>query len=446
MLEYIFGSGVKDTEASASDPLRIVVKLDSNRPRSRTTWLTAGPPPNKPSRTGTGLRDRPRMSRPRHRAAPEAPQRRGVPLSTRDRFYFLRHLRADLPALDQVLAEEPEPPEPEPSSTTERPEQPDRTAQTADQRLQDVLRGMVTYGEAAEGDEGTLEEVRQLAARENTRPSLPRPGKDLLELIEDKSISKTRRRRDAARTDMKQLTDFMSQENYSQELINSFQTGGVKRHNSIKKELREPIDIDMHGIAVMAASLRKRSAPVQATTADRLDVTATDVDNLGVDTIGRAVRNPSGDSSATYDIITAPGRCHICHSLRVRAPGTRRVLDKIRIAPDLPDMMTLDPEDVLESEESPLLPVRVISGAERDPFEVTERGALVFEESERRPTWSPWGLWGPCSVTCGPGQKARYRHCVQGPRCEPGERESDFKPCLRRSCTLPVPAGLLDAF
>ncbi|XP_037077672.1 uncharacterized protein LOC119098752 [Pollicipes pollicipes] len=321
---------------------------------------------------------------------------------------------------------------------------------------------MVTYGEAAEGDEGTLEEVRQLAARENTRPSLPRPGKDLLELIEDKSISKTRRRRDAARTDMKQLTDFMSQENYSQELINSFQTGGVKRHNSIKKELREPIDIDMHGIAVMAASLRKRSAPVQATTADRLDVTATDVDNLGVDTIGRAVRNPSGDPSATYDIITAPGAATYAipsgsgaatygtGSARARrrrsAPGTRRVLDKIRIAPDLPDMMTLDPEDVLESEESPLLPVRVISGAERDPFEVTERGALVFEESERRPTWSPWGLWGPCSVTCGPGQKARYRHCVQGPRCEPGERESDFKPCLRRSCTLPVPAGLLDAF
>ncbi|XP_043216256.1 uncharacterized protein LOC122378811 isoform X1 [Amphibalanus amphitrite] len=390
------------------------------------------------------------------------------PRSADDPFYFLHHLRPDLPALDRVLAEEP--PEEQGADevpSTVPPPTPGPPAVSEGQHLQTLLRAMVVYGEAAEGDEGTLSAVRQLVEDgvATVEPLTFRKG--LSNIVEDKSILKNRRRREARSPDMSRFTDFMGRERYSQELINSFQPGG-KRHLSIKKELREPIDVDLAGVAVMSASLRKRSAPETELPSAGLDeqLSTAEVDGVSLETSRRAQRGggsetsgaagqPSGGpetsgaagqpSAATHDRQPLPAPAPAPARRRRSAPGTRRVLDDIRIAPQLPDLMDLDSEDVLESEQSPLLPVLVTSG-EEDPLEVTERAALVFEDTGQRETWGPWGRWGPCSVTCGPGQKARYRHCVMGPRCEPGERESDFKPCFRKSCSMPVPDGLVDAF
>ena len=375
--------------------------------------------------------------------------------SASDPFYFLHHLRPDLPALDRVMAEEPPPPQEEPvaSSTRPPPARHPSPAASDEQRLQTLLRAMVVYGKAAEGDEGTLSAVKKLADEGVARVEPPRLSKGLAKIVEDKSILKTRRRRSALSPDMTRFTDFMGRERYSQELINSFQPGG-KRHLSIKKELREPIDVDLTGIAVMSASLRKRSAPDAElpSAGPEEPLPGADVDGIGVDLGQRTRRRPGADTSATASTARQYGAATYDKSLagvrprrRRGAGGARRVLDDIRIAPDLPDLMDLDPEDALESDQSPLLPVLVSSG-EEDPLAVTERAALVFEDTGRRETWSDWGRWGPCSVTCGPGQKARYRHCVQGPRCQPGERQTDFKPCFRKSCTLPVPDGLVDAF
>ena len=376
------------------------------------------------------------------------------PRSTDDRFYFLHHLRPDLPALDRVLAEEPPQEEAEeaPASTPPPPPPPESPAVSDDQRLEALLRAMVVYGEAAEGDEGTLSTVKKLIHQGVAQVEPLTFRKALAKIVEDKSILKTRRRREAMAPDMARFTDLMGRERYSQELINSFQPGG-KRHLSIKKELHEPIDVDMAGVAVMSASLRKRSAPENDLPSDGLkrQLSTADVDGTGVDS-QRTARGDEAQVSALHDVTEELGAATYAEQLspaparrKRSAGGTRRVLDQIRIAPQLPDLMDLDPEDVLESEPSPLLPVLVSSGDE-DPLAITEKAALVFEDSGQRETWAPWGRWGPCSVTCGPGQKARYRHCVQGPRCQPGERQSDFKPCFRKSCNLPIPDGLVDAF
>lgn len=474
------------------------------------------------------------------------------PVSSKDRFFFLHHLRPDLPALDQVQLEATLATLPATSSTTETTAGATGQLRSHSSRLHQLLRTLVTYGEGGEGNEDMPKFMKKLKKKGRGHLVLPPPSKKLQKLVEDKSISKVRKRRSVGgrkngkdeedgmikesvmvyetkschtsdkknqvlgrgpgfiqvnttnpiwkstrqarsvllRPNMKPLTDYISRKTYSEELINSFQTGSSadfnRRHNSIKKELREPIEFDVasRNVAIMAASLRKRSAPAPMPESNfaegsfngpdaELERFKAETMNSGAGTgqyeVSQSKRTAEsiaessvvagtvGGSALSYTpdgtALDSPSPQHSdLYAPRAKrsAPGERRVLDHIQIAPQFPDLMTLDPEDVLESDESPLLPVRVTSkddeNDEEDLFTVTERGAIVLEDTDRRPTWSPWGLWGECSVTCGPGQKARYRHCVQGPRCEPGQRQSDFKPCFRKSCSAPIPSGIMDSY
>lgn len=46
-------------------------------------------------------------------------------------------------------------------------------------------------------------------------------------------------------------------------------------------------------------------------------------------------------------------------------------------------------------------------------------------------SWSPWGLWSPCSVSCGRGQRYRFRAClVQA--C--AGRRWELQECTKRRC------------
>lgn len=45
--------------------------------------------------------------------------------------------------------------------------------------------------------------------------------------------------------------------------------------------------------------------------------------------------------------------------------------------------------------------------------------------------WSPWGLWSPCSVSCGRGQQYRFRACLVR-ACE--GRPWEIQECTKRRC------------
>ena len=63
--------------------------------------------------------------------------------------------------------------------------------------------------------------------------------------------------------------------------------------------------------------------------------------------------------------------------------------------------------------------------------------------------WMSWSAYGPCSVTCGPGNKTRTRSCTNpapifsGEECPPGG-DSESVDCNRTACppsnTLVIPA------
>ncbi|XP_050737167.1 ectin-like [Eriocheir sinensis] len=46
-------------------------------------------------------------------------------------------------------------------------------------------------------------------------------------------------------------------------------------------------------------------------------------------------------------------------------------------------------------------------------------------------SWSPWGLWSPCSVSCGRGQQYRFRACLVR-ACE--GRPWELQECTKRRC------------
>ena len=51
--------------------------------------------------------------------------------------------------------------------------------------------------------------------------------------------------------------------------------------------------------------------------------------------------------------------------------------------------------------------------------------------------WGTWSAFGPCSVTCGPGDSVKTRVCPGGDTCETsigGERENHTKLCDDGDC------------
>ncbi|XP_076231373.1 properdin-like [Calliopsis andreniformis] len=47
--------------------------------------------------------------------------------------------------------------------------------------------------------------------------------------------------------------------------------------------------------------------------------------------------------------------------------------------------------------------------------------------------WDQWGNWSSCSVTCGIGKIARWRHCIGG-SCAAGEKKAQLKTCTLAAC------------
>lgn len=46
-------------------------------------------------------------------------------------------------------------------------------------------------------------------------------------------------------------------------------------------------------------------------------------------------------------------------------------------------------------------------------------------------SWSPWGVWSPCSVSCGRGRQYRFRVCLSR-ACE--GRRYELQECKKRRC------------